>query len=176
MFDMKLYEKLLSEAKIGDALLCQNLGNKPYIIINNNSNYNNDENYEIIKTQHCGGVGVIFPLDLGFTWINNRSILGDIVNDVCFYLIEKNVPVYGEGNDIMINDKKLFGTMSVFNNDKYYEGIFLSFNTDTEVIKKICKKEMVKVPVGLAEYKITPEEMITLCQNLIKKYGLREVE
>lgn len=176
MFDMKLYEEKLSQAKLNDALLCQNLSNKPYIIINNNSNYNNDEDYEIIRTQHSGGVGVIFPLDLGFTWINTTSILGDIVNDIGIYLIKKDIPVYGEGNDIMINDRKLFGTMSTFNNDNYYEGVFLSFNTNTEIIKKICKKEMIKTPIGLAEFEVTPHEMITLCQDLIKKYGLKEVE
>ena len=177
MFDMKLYEEKLNKANVGDALLSQNLKKEPYIIINDKSDFNNPYNYEIIKTNHAGGVGVIFPLDLGFTWITSKQILPKILNDISTYLQNKNIPICGQGNDILVNDQKLFGTMfKKLEENIFYEGLFFSFNSDINIIKKICKKEMIKKPIGLSEFKVTPEEIIKLCQSLIKKYGLKEVE
>jgi len=176
MFDMKFYEDKLKIAKSGDGLLCQNMSDQPYIAVTETSEFNNPDNYLVIHSKHVGGVGLYFPRDLGFTWVSNKSLMMDIIQEINFYFSRKGIRLSGDNNDIMINGRKLSGTMSTKQGDNYYEGMFLSFNPDIDIIKSVCKKEMRKEPIGLTELGITPEEMIVFCQSLISKYGLREVE
>ena len=176
MFDMKFYEEKMASLETNSCMLCQNVSDKPYIGWNEKTKFENPEDFFLIDGKYIGGNVIAFPDDLVCNWISDKSLLDDFVADVAKYLSEKFIPVYRDNNDIMVDGKKLFGTMSTPYNGNYYEGLFLSFRPDIETIQKVCKKEMKKVPVGLAEFGVTPEEIIKLCQELIKKYGMKEVE
>ena len=176
MFDMKLYEEKMANLEINSCMLCQNISDKPYIGWNKDTEFDNPDDFFLIDGRYMGGNVIAFPGDLVCNWISDKTILGDFVQEVALYLMKKSLPIYGDGNDIMANGKKLFGTMSTPYNGTYYEGMFLSFNPNIETIKKICKKEMKKEPIGLAEFGIVPEEMIELCQRLIKQFGMKEVK
>lgn len=176
MFDMKLYEEKMANLEINSCMLCQNISDKPYIGWNDKTKFDNPDDYFLIDGKYIGGNVIAFPGDLVCNWISNKSILDKFISDLVMFLQNKGLLVYGDNNDVMIDGQKLFGTMTTPYNGNYYEGMFLSFNPDVEIIDKICKKEMKKKPIGLSCFGITPEEMIEICRKLIKKYGLKEVE
>jgi len=176
MFNMKFYGEKLANIKTNECLLCQNISDEVIIGTNEKAEFNNPKKYKAIDGHHSGGIVVMFPGDVICNWVSEVSLIEPIKDMVCCYLMNKGLPLNFDSNDIMINGKKLFGTMSTPYNGNYYEGMFLSFNPDKDLIDKICKKEMKKVPIGLSSYNISPEEMITLCRDLIKRYGLKEVE
>ena len=176
MFDMKFYEEKMANLEINSCMLCQNLSDKPYIGWNAKTVFNNPDDYFLIDGKYAGGNVIAFPGDMVCNWISDRNIIGDFVQDICIYLSNKGIEVYGDNNDVMVNGRKLFGTMTNNYNGNYYEGMFLSFDPDKEIIKKICTKEMKKEPIGFTELGVTHEEIIKLCQELIKKYGMKEVE
>ena len=175
MFDVKQYEDKLKNIKINDSFLCQNMSEEVYIAMNNNTTYKNNKNYLVINGEYAGGTIVLFPKDIVFTWYTKRNMTNEILGDIINFFAERDVPIYGSSNDIMIDGKKLLGTTSSEYKDGYYEGLFFSFDPDKEIIRSICQKEMKKEPIGLSTYNILPEDIIELCKKIINKYNLKEV-
>lgn len=179
MFDLVNYEKFIIDVteppRINTCLLCNNRTKKPAVITNGDAKYNEDKAKEFgvwpIFVGHAGGSILLFPEDIGFTWIINKSILPDILKDILEYLKKFNDKIVLEGNDVMLDDKKLFGTMTL-GEGPYYEGMFFSFNINLEVIKQVCLKPMKKEPYGLSNLGITPEDIEKLIKDLCTKYKL----
>lgn len=174
MLDVIKYETYLQDVlnqKQDIALLCENKTDKPIIATNEQSNYINEEKYIVLDAKHQGGTLVLFPKDITFTWISNESKINDIVREIYQYLLSKGLPLSVDNNDIMLKDKKLFGVMSYKLDDIYYEGLFISFNTDVNIIKQVCIKQMNKVPTKMPE-EINRDTLIKLLKDLCKKYNL----
>lgn len=183
MFDfINYYEKLMeidSKQIFDVCLLSKNMSDKPYIATNGDNSYNKDyvisENFTRVKAEHVGGTIILFPNDIAFTWISHQTKLKDILNDIIIYLNKFDNNIVLKDNDVMLGDKKLFGTMSS-GVGPYYEGMFFSFNSDIEIIKKVSTKPMVKEPIGLSAIGITSEDIQNLIMNLIQKYNLKLYE
>ena len=181
MFDMITYEKVLDDVamrntKLNTCMICDNRSKYPCVITNSDAVYNSDyaKQYKVwpLFVGHAGGSILLFPNDIGFTWFSEQSKLQDIVKDILEYLQKYDKNIKMDGNDVMLNDKKLFGTMSN-GCGPYYEGMFFSFDIDLDIIKKVCTKEMKKEPIGLSYLGITPKEMAELAENLANKYNLK---
>lgn len=75
--------------------------------------------------------------------------------DVTFeYFLNRYVKFYSkyfddvviDNNDILINGKKIQGSIFFDSNDMYFYGTAISFIDRMDLIKKICKKQSIKVP------------------------------
>lgn len=184
MFDMSEYENELTKVLQDDVsnvyFLCENRLEKPYVIVNKESKFNekyvSEKQFPILKTNHNGGVGVIFPTDVGFTWVSDKSSLRDIVAEILIFLQKHKGAVWSHGNDIMFDQYKLFGTMGYKIDNRYYEGVFFSFNSDPEIIEKVCLKKQVKIPKGLSEIKIDRDELISVAIKAAENRGLKPVK
>lgn len=180
MFDLMDYSKYLHKIidtdKFNTCLLCKNFLDTPCVITSNTAKYNKKyvETHNIPQsfTGHLGGAIVFFPNDIGFTWWTKESILKDVLKDVIDYLKQYNPQIVLVDNDVMLDDKKLFGTMSNPGTG-FYEGMFFSFDSDIKIIKNISTKPMVKKPLGLSSIGVTPEDIEELINNIIKKYNLK---
>lgn len=180
MFDMYNYAnnffQIDNKKMVDICLLCDNRSDKPCVITNasaiHNKDYIKENGIWTLSVGHAGGSIVLFPKDIGFTWVSKESKLQDIMKDILEYLQKYNSEITINGNDVMLGDKKLFGTMSL-GGGLYYEGMFFSFDIDLDVIKGVCMKPMVKEPFGLSSLGITPEEMAKLAEDLAKKYNLK---
>lgn len=174
MFDVLEYTSMFEKSKGMNnvALFSQNMSDLPILIVNDTSTYNNTLNYEVVNNMHKGDCIVLFPKDLVFTWISDTSLLSCIMLDILTFLHNNGLEtVYMDGNDVMLNGCKLFGIMSGKLDDKYYEGMFLSFYTDLDIIKLVCKKPMTKIPVRLPERLYS--DILDLIHELCKKYKLQ---
>ena len=179
MLDMLNYrtylEKVVHDMKLNTCICCRNFSDKPYVIVPDNVEYDKEyvlnHKLDVIYSSHDGGVLVLFPNDIAFTWLTDKPILDDIMKDVLDYLKSINDKIVMDGNDIVLDGKKLFGTMSKKANI-CYEGMFFSFDNDIDMINTISKKEMKKIPQGLSTIGITPDDVIKLIYKLIDKYKL----
>lgn len=170
------YEKtILYMDKPKKAILSINNTDKPCIIYNEFSTFKNPFNFKQINLYHAGGTFVSFPKDLVFTWTTNKTILPEMINDILNWLHDCGVEAYLDNNDVMFNGQKIFGTMSKDTHNLKYEGLFLSFTSDSEIIDIVCDKKMIKQPIGLSNFGITSEQATNLIELLIKKYRLEEV-
>jgi lipoate-protein ligase A len=180
MLDMANYKKMIYDMTdnllLETCVICNNRSGKPCVITNGSTKHNEEFAEENgvwpLFVGHIGGSIVLFPKDIGFTWVTKESKLQDIMKDILEYLQKYNSEITMNGNDVMLGDNKLFGTMS---NGKgpCYEGMFFSFDIDLDIIKGVCTKPMVKEPLGLSSLGITPEEMAKLAEDLAKKYNLK---
>lgn len=177
MYDVTLHAEKIANPNINDACICQNTNDKPYIMTNTYTQYKykNKEKNPVIDGKFDGGTYILFPDDIAFAWYTKESILGDVFLELIRFLKSENVPVSVDGNDIMINDKKLLGTMSTSVENGYYEGCFFCFKPDIELIKSVCTKPMQKVPVGLLEFNIKPYMIIEFCRRMIRDHELNEL-
>jgi len=88
---------------------------------------------------------------------------------LCKYFIDKGLSsVRCDNNDVLIDGYKVASGCESRINNLHYMGYQISINQDLDTIKKVCKKEMVKIPKGLSEFGITTEEMIEFCINYFK--------
>jgi lipoate-protein ligase A len=97
------------------------------------------------------------------------------------YLISRgiNAEYHAGGNDVMIDGKyKVLGA----NKNTYsfgklcFVGATISFNVNLKLIQKICRKPMHKIPVGLEEYGVTPQEIKEIVLNYVKEKYLPGME
>lgn len=99
----------------------------------------------------------IYPTD---NYLRQHHFTNDFVN----FLIQKGINATTNNNDVMIDNKKVIGTISEIlpapYNDWVYFGASISINSDAELIDKICTKPMNKTPGALSDYGITTDEVV----------------
>lgn len=101
----------------------------------------------------------------------NYKVLSDIfVPAFVEFLKEKGLDVKTIDNDIMVSDYKVASGVEGSHNGYRYLGYQISLNQDIELIKKVCKKPMVKIPKGLSDFGVTTDEVIEFCNNFWEKY------
>lgn len=181
MFNMKDYKsnlaKVMAEGELNTCLVCQNVDDFPYVVCNAVSKYKeeNVSKYNAVVTHayHNGGVIILFPEDIGFTWYSSEDILDRVINKIIKFLKTFSDQIWRNGNDVMFGEKKLFGC-STNGNGPYYQGMFFSFNADVSVIRDLSAKESVKEPVGLSVLGVTPDQIKTLIAEIIEEYNLKD--
>lgn len=108
-----------------------------------------DLNIDVLTLNYFGGNIVSGVGDFSMGLLIPKTI------DVTFeYFLNKYVEFYKkyfdnvilDNNDILINNKKVQGSIFFDKNDMYFYGTAISFTDRTEMIKKICKKKSIKIP------------------------------
>lgn len=179
MFSMKDYEFNFVQAldKENIYLFCENKSKKPFVIINHtdyNKEYVEENKLQTIQPSHAGGTLVLFPGDQAITWISSTSILTEVLDGIVKYFNSIDIKATLDGNDVMLDNNKLFGTMSYEIGNRYYEGMFLSYTIDIEIIKNVCTKEMKKVPLGLNDLNVNKKELNQIILDILKENNINE--
>ena len=135
----------------------------------------------ILHGHWLGGSNVVFPGDLsimkvrhGFSRFGEECLLA-----VCQYLREKkDIPVYIDGNDLMLWDRDTKTALKVGSHGSNWVGeltesvAHFSINMDLNLVGRVCTKPMVKTPGALSKYGVTAEELWAVVRTDIT--GLEE--
>lgn len=135
----------------------------------------------MLNANFSGGACVIFEGDInfvcchkGFSDFGKRAI--EVVRE---YLKQKGLPVTIEGNDLIVNEDnvryKVGSTASTYiNDDEFTETVVhISITVDNDLIERICRKPMEKIPKGLLDYKVTASEILKyLSENMVDFEGV----
>lgn len=124
-----------------------------------------------------GMVDIIFPGDLCICVVEkNRSLAGDrILRAACDYLIARGIPAVVNGSDFLIADmeaRKLYkigsyGDLPV--NGMWEVTVHISIHADMKLIEA-CRDEPPEMTrIGLEQYGITAEELLTAISGEIKE-------
>jgi hypothetical protein len=131
---------------------------------------------KLLPIPNQGGVIVLSKgdVEIGIFQDNGWDVWKNYLNLLCEKLKEKVPNIEVVGNDLVIDGKyKCVGSSSRnlgdAKNPYIYTAVHISINMDLELIKNICKKEMVKIPKGLSEYGITTDEIVKLIIDLANK-------
>lgn len=140
-----------------------------------NREYCEQNNIICKERPYAGGVLCILPTDLevSIIAIDAPSIFPQlIINKVLEWIkskINQEVEIVISGNDILINNMKVFGMANYTYQNVTVCGFHLAFNIDLDFIKQVCTKEMVKVPTGLNNFgNFDREELITEMMSWLK--------
>jgi hypothetical protein len=122
-----------------------------------------------IKTKRLGNAGgciVAFPgnVEVGFFSKNlDNDFIERTTSEAIALFKRKGLEVVQDNNDILVDGYKVFSTSKAsYNHSIIFCAVHISINCDTDLVRKICTKPMVKIPKGLSEYGITTEEMFDL--------------
>ena len=157
----------------------ENLSPRPKVIYNSDvlfdKTYCKNQNIELVNTQHCGGCIVIFPGDIVLCHYDLYSdFIEEIARRIEDWLNNKlfslGCEIKFDNNDLLVNGKKVLGMMRIDFVDEEHEfsGLFLSYQSDIDIIKNVCTKKMEKEPIGLKEFGVEKEE--------IKEFIIRTIE
>lgn len=126
------------------------------------------EGIPVYKTHDFGGSIIHFKEDVSVSnYQSNFNDWGDNLMDIIAnYLKSKGINAVRKGNDILIDEcYKVASYMSEMLNGCLYTAAHISIGMDLDLIKKVCTKEMIKIPKGLKDYGITKEEIISLIER-----------
>lgn len=128
---------------------------------------------KMVQIRHEGGTIVLSPGDVdvgiftkGFAGKEYREI---VVEKIRKKLKETGVETELNGNDLLINGKKVIGFGSRFFGEILYTAIHFAVNTDIELIKKICTKNMNKEPDSLQNYKINTTDILEILSETFER-------
>lgn len=135
--------------------------------------YCKDNNIEVYSSFNAGGTIIMDKGDVDIVVLKEKGWdIGKYLGDnILQYLKNKGLNVENNGNDILVDGTYKVASYSSINlgdaiNHYIYTAGHISINPNLEMIKCICKKEMVKIPKGLSEYGITTEEIVDLVTKL----------
>lgn len=130
---------------------------KKTCVYNGNKDFNylycKENNIPIYELGYMGGTIVASKEDLGIIFILDRSeLLGFIQQKIAYIIYEIFKKTDIIGNDILIDGNKVSGSgyKKIDNSYLYYYQV--SFNSDVEIIKNVCTKEIKKIPKGLNNF------------------------
>jgi len=105
---------------------------------------------------YIGGVICTTPSDLEVFYCikNPPSSLNKVILDKLVSWIQSGteLPVTLDNNDILINNRKVFGIAGFQKNGMTVYVFHVSFNIDLDMINKVCLKPIIKVPAALSDY------------------------
>lgn len=135
--------------------------------------YCQEHGFEIYNSIDFGGGIVGFEGDIVLIVLkqdgwNIGEELGVLVKD---YLVEQGLNATIANNDVLIDDIYKVASYSSANtgNGFIYTAIQITFNADNEIIRRICKKDSVKIPCGLSYYNIDKNELLELVKNFTRE-------
>lgn len=119
------------------------------------------------KLGNAGGCIVAFPgnVEVGhFSKDLDNHFVEMMTEEALAFLKMKGLDVVRDNNDLLADGQhKVFSTSRATYNERIvFSAIHISINCDADLVRKICTKEMKKVPKGLSDYGITTEEMLNL--------------
>jgi len=118
-----------------------------------NSNYSKEHNIPVHQLGYSGGTLVALNGDLGCVFILKKDgLLGYLQSKVKNWVSENIRECEINGNDILVNGKKVIGFASTKIGDNYIYYFQSSFSVNLNLIQEISVKKMVKIPAGLSEF------------------------
>lgn len=150
-------------------------------VIVGNSLGSNEELAKQLNTPivHMGNEGSTIISDVGdvdiglltYGYVGN-DIRDELINAISNKIYNKyKIEMTIDGNDHMIENKKVIGHGSRMYGDILYTAIHISINTNLSLIRQICTKQMNKTPGQLSDYGITTAFVVNTLKRIIKKYN-----
>lgn len=138
---------------------------KPIVFCNILKNINQEDckalGYDICEGLYGGGVLVSNKGDLVFISFNDND--NGLIQGFCESLVEwlksRGLNATLDNNDVLVDGYKVCGTVVSRYGYIDFSGAFVAVDVNLDHIKQICKKQMVKVPKGLADFGVTSEEL-----------------
>ena len=132
-----------------------------------NKEYCDKNNIKYRYENRSGGCMVLFPgniiiqdVYIADNFLKQHQFCNDFVN----WLTNKGINATTDNNDVLIEGKKIIGTVSETLPEPYKGWVYfltsISINIDTELISNVCLKPSAKIPGALSAYGITTEEVI----------------
>lgn len=118
--------------------------------------------YKVIKTYHSGGTIIVFEDGITLFDMNRDLRRQSWREDLVKFLRSKGLNAENTGNDVTVDGYKVAGYAEsrIANTDYFQYGIHISMHVDVDEIRRICRKPMVKIPKGLADYGLTRAEVL----------------
>lgn len=133
----------------------------------------NQNGIAIIDVKHRGGSVLLTKSAMGYAKMSNdldNRFSDGLQNAVVDFLKNKGLNATRTDNDILVDGiYKVASAGKKPLNDKTYFTMQFSFENDAELIDKIFKKPMVKIPKGLNDYGITKQEIKEMLINYIEE-------
>ena len=124
----------------------------------------------MVEINHEGGTIVASPGDISigiFTKdYKGREYRDDIVIKIINRLRENGHDASIDGNDVVIDGRKVVGYGSRRFGNILYTAIHIAVNTDLELIKAVCTKDMNKIPDALSNYGIYTEDVLGIMSDV----------
>lgn len=128
-----------------------------------NMNAIEQEKIKLIQIKHEGGTIILSPgdVDIGiFTKdFSGHEYREKIIEEIISLLKISKEVISREGNDVLVNGKKVIGYGSRRYGDLLYTAIHISINADLNLISKICMKPMQKIPGSLSDYGVSSKDI-----------------
>lgn len=145
-----------------------------------NFEYCNEHNIPYYDRKGAGGtiVHAKGSISIYYVYSHDRFIQFlscDFIKDLHMYLVNKGINAVIDGNDILIDSCKVASCAenNIPPDFKWCNvGMQISMTQNLELIRNICKKEMIKTPKALSDYGVTLEEMKVFIVDWFKKYGI----
>lgn len=103
--------------------------------------------------------------------VNGENVADVFSKELCKFFINKGLKsVRCDNNDVLIDGYKVASGCEAIIGNMNYMGYQISINQDLETIKRVCKKEMVKIPKALSEYGITTDDMVKFCIDFFSNH------
>lgn len=117
--------------------------------------------YEVVESYNNGGTILANAGDIIFSHLEapENGWIFKFADYFVNWLKAKGLNAVYEDNDILVDGYKVCGLCVTRYGRIDFSSAILSIHINLDHIKAICKKPMVKVPKGLAEYGITTEEV-----------------
>lgn len=128
---------------------------------------------KMVQINHEGGTIVLSPgdVDIGiFTegWYG-KDYRSEIIDRIINKLRKKGHNAVVSGNDVLVNGKKIVGFGSRMYGKILYTAIHIAVNTNVDLIKKICTKDMVKSPDALSNYGIDTQDVLDIMTEVFEE-------
>lgn len=142
-----------------------------------NAQYCHDNNIPVVSYNRFGGCIVNCEGNITLSYcikcMDKRRIEVDMLNEFVELLKEKGLKAIFDKNDVMVDGFKVASGVSLkLKPDFQWQigEIQISLNQDIEVIRKVCKKKMMKKPKGLSEFGLTTDDIEDWINNNLAKY------
>lgn len=128
-------------------------------------------NLPVGRSIYTGGVIVCGAGDLSMCLVTQEySNFGPDASRLLkdFYMT-KGLAVSSDRNDILIDGRKITSWSRTHYEGMWQNVLHVSINSDVDLIRRICKKPMVKVPGSLKDYGITANDCLVVIQSLLQE-------
>lgn len=133
-----------------------------------NEDYCKENNIPIFRVQRTGGAIVSNVGDFDFVVVNNHTNtnqLPPLFSKLIQVLNSKGIRFSIENNDLLCDGYKVASyAYRGLPNNLIYTAMHISMSVNMDLIKNICKKEMVKIPKGLNDFGIYEEDILNIME------------
>ena len=127
----------------------------------------------MVQINHEGGTIVASPGDISigiFTKdYKGREYRDEIVDKLINRLRENGYKAVVEGNDVLIDGRKVVGFGSRIFGKILYTAIHIAINSNMDLIKTICTKDMQKTPDALTNYGINTQDILDIMSEVFEQ-------